>query len=390
VSTGFSRTLRFVEADGFRLGFGSLIVTLVFLAAWAGWFVFAPITLYAVTSSARLEVDREAHAIDAPIAGRVVRRPMQLGQEVAEGDLLVELDAEQTRFQVEEKRAEKTGLTVQLETLRKEIEAQQQALLQAKQAEGAATQEARSRNDETAAAAKFAEEQAARVVRMHEEGLVAESERKRAVAEAEQRRAGAVAQQESLKRMGLDRRLGQSEKRALLAELDRQAADLEGKLTAIDATVARLEHEMGLHQIRAPVAGRLGEVVPLQPGTVVEKGARLGAIVPKGEVRVVAEFSPMEALGRVRPDQKAKLRLEGFPWVQYGSVAATVVEVADETQNGKIRVELVIDRGPTFPVPLTHGLPGTLEVAVEKISPAALVLRGAGRALAQPTQESAH
>jgi membrane fusion protein (multidrug efflux system) len=225
---------------------------------------------------------------------------------------------------------------------------------------------------------------------MHEEGLVADSERKRAVAEAEQRRAVAAAQQESLKRMGLDRRLEQSEKRALLAELDRQVADLEGKLTAIDATVARLEHEMGLHQIRAPVGGRLGEVVPLQPGTVVEKGARLGAIVPKGEVRVVAEFAPTEALGRVRPEQQAKLRLEGFPWVQYGSVPATVVEVADETQNGKIRVELVVDRSRAFPAPLQHGLPGTLEVAVERISPAALVLRGAGRALAQPTQETAH
>ena len=36
-------------------------------------------------------------------------------------------------------------------------------------------------------------------------------------------------------------------------------------------------------------------------------------------------------------------------------------------------------------VPMQHGLPGTLEVEVDRVTPASLVLRACGRLLAQPS-----
>jgi membrane fusion protein (multidrug efflux system) len=156
----------------------------------------------------------------------------------------------------------------------------------------------------------------------------------------------------------------------------------------VDAVLSGLTHELEQHHIRAPAAGSLGEVTPLQPGTVIDKGQRLGAVVPTGELRVVAEFAPPEALGRIRAPRELRLRLEGFPWIQYGAVAASVTHVATEPLNGRIRVELGLEQAVSFPVPLQHGLPGTLEVEVERISPAALVLRAAGRALSRPKPEA--
>jgi len=105
------------------------------------------------------------------------------------------------------------------------------------------------------------------------------------------------------------------------------------------------------------------------------------------KVIVVAEFAPPEALGRVRPEQRGRLRLDGFPWAQYGTVSATVARVATETQNGKIRVELDVEEAPDFPVSLQHGLTGTLEIEVERVSPAHLVLRSIGRASSRPASE---
>ena len=81
---------------------------------------------------------------------------------------------------------------------------------------------------------------------------------------------------------------------------------------------------------------------------------------------------------------KVRLRLDGFPWVQYGSLPARVDRVANEPGSGKIRVELQVDPDHSFSIPLQHGLPGILEVNVEQISPAALVLRAAGTLLAKP------
>jgi membrane fusion protein (multidrug efflux system) len=244
--------------------------------------------------------------------------------------------------------------------------------------------EARARLLQAEAAARLAEEEGARSIRMHEEGLVPEADRKRAEAESEQQQAAVQALEQSLTKIEMDRRFEQSEKQAMLAELERKAAEIEAQLAVVEATLARLEHELEQHRIRAPTRGTLGEVSSPRVGSVLQAGDRVAAVVPSGDVIVVAEFSPPEALGRVRPQQRGRMRLEGFPWVHYGTVTATVARVATETQNGKIRVELDVEKTPDFPVSLQHGLPGTLEIEVERVSPANLVLRSIGRALSRP------
>jgi hypothetical protein len=106
-----------------------------------------------------------------------------------------------------------------------------------------------------------------------------------------------------------------------------------------------------------------------------------------GKVILVAEFPPPEALGRVRPEQRGRFRLEGLPWTRYEAVSATVARVATETENGKIRVELDVEETPDLPVPLRPGLTGRLEIEVERVSPANLVLRSIGRASSRPASE---
>ena len=95
-------------------------------------------------------------------------------------------------------------------------------------------------------------------------------------------------------------------------------------------------------------------------------------------LKIVTDFLPPAALGRIQPGQPARLRLEGFPWTQYGAVSATVASVASEVRDGWVRVELAVHPDAAPPIPLQHGLPGTIEVEVDHISPATLVLRTAG------------
>ena len=135
--------------------------------------------------------------------------------------------------------------------------------------------------------------------------------------------------------------------------------------------------------------GHLGEVASLQPGAVVRQGDTLGVVLPAGALRVVATFLPAIALGRVQPGQPARLRLDGFPWAQYGSLAGTVTSVATEARDGVIRVECRLEPGRPTAIPLQHGLPGTVEVEVERISPATLVLREAGHHLGVSAQNAA-
>ena len=66
-------------------------------------------------------------------------------------------------------------------------------------------------------------------------------------------------------------------------------------------------------------------------------------------------------------------------------MAATVAKVASEPRSGQVRVELAIHPDSSSPIPLQHGLPGTVEVEVDRLSPAALILRIGGKLLARPT-----
>ena len=91
----------------------------------------------------------------------------------------------------------------------------------------------------------------------------------------------------------------------------------------------------------------------------------------------------------MQPGQPARLRLDGFPWAQYGSLAATVTSVATEARDGVIRVELQLPPETPTAIPLQHGLPGTVEVEVERISPATLVLRAVGTRLGVSTRSAA-
>src|SRR4029453_16049414 len=116
------------------------------------------------------------------------------------------------------------------------------------------------------------------------------------------------------------------------------------------------------------MTGRLGEVAELRIGSVVREGDRIAAVVTRGELQVVADFLPPSALGRIRPGQPARLRLKGFPWTQCGSLAAAVRRVASEVRNGRVRVELSVGPDLASPIPLQHGLPGTVEVQVERVA----------------------
>lgn len=144
-----------------------------------------------------------------------------------------------------------------------------------------------------------------------------------------------------------------------------------------------------IRAVRAPATGRIGEITPTSVGQFVSAGSRLASVVPVGELAIVAHFGADAAVGRIRPRQRARLRLDAFPWTQYGSLPAQVTSVASEPVGGDIRVELTPGRISESEIPLQHGLVGTVEVEVDRESPADLVLRAAGQRLSGASRRRA-
>jgi membrane fusion protein (multidrug efflux system) len=345
------------------------------------WGYLARVAVYEVTQTARLEVDRAAHPIATPLAGRVTATHLVVDQEVQEGEVLVELDVEAQRLQREEARVRLAALGDQLVAHRRELAAEEAASQGERQAARLALDEARARHHEAEVAARMAGAEAEFYTRLHERGLAAQLDLMRSRAEAQKRQTVVDTLRLAVNRLDGDQQTHARDRLARLERLKREVVQLEGEWATATATRERLEHEIEQRRIRAPVTGRLGEVATLQPGTVVQAGDTLGMILPPSTLQVVASFPPAAALGRLRPDQPARLRLTGFPWTQYGSLAATVTRVAHEARDGQIRVELRLLSDAPSVIPLQHGLPGTIEVEVERVTPVTLVVRAVGKRL---------
>jgi membrane fusion protein (multidrug efflux system) len=381
----FSHSLRSLKADGFRPSTIGLFLAVTLLACWVGWSLFARVTLYEVTDTARLEVGQEAHALQASVAGRVVTTRLVLNTEVQTGDVLVELDAEGERRRLEEERASLAMLSSQLEALRKEVAAEEQAGQEAQRADQAALAKVQEEWQGAGADLSFAEKEVKHWIRLLEKGYVAELDLLHAKEKERQRRTRTAALRLEVSHREKDMRTKEKDRAVRLKHLHSEVSRLEGQMLSTTQAIERLAYEVEKRRIQAPIAGKIGEIGNVRMGAFILEGDRLGAIVPLGELRVIAHFLPSPALGRIRPGQPAHMRLAGFPWTQYGAIPATVVNVAKEIRDGRVRVELTVHPNPESPIPFQHGLPGTVEVEVDHVSPATLLFRIAGNLLVKPT-----
>ena len=377
--TAFTKTLR--ALDGSRTGpaLVRLFVALALLGAIGYWMTQVPVTLYAVTGDARLEVEGAATVVQALTAGRVVEADLALGKHVVAGDILVRLDALPEQLQKGEEQAKIAAIGPEVQALRAQIAAEAAAGTEEKRSSQSSLQEARLRVEEAGTPAKLAELERARFDALYKEGLTTRRDFDRAVSDAERTRNAVATTLGAIDRLEREQGVRDRERLVRVAALETQISRLESTRPGMEASMRRVTYDVERRVIRAPVTGTIGEAATLRVGSVLQESTRITSIVPAGRLRIVASFLPETAHGRLKPGQNARLRLKGYPWTEFGVVEAVVAEVAGDDREGHTRVELNVLPSPRFRVNLRHGMPGELEIEVERTPPAALVLRQAGQ-----------
>jgi multidrug resistance efflux pump len=380
----FERTLRALAADRDRGALLLAAASAVLLVLWGIWLLVARVPVLVVTAEARLQVALEAHLLAAPMAGQVREVHVVAGQRVAGGQVLYRLDGRVAEGEAAETSVRAEGLRAQVAATGEERESLLAQLRQTEDVASARLAEAAARAGASRAAADSAVREAERFERLLADGLSSVSEVDRLRAEAARHSAEAEAAARALDRLRAEAAAERHELRNDLANLGVALSRLTAELgSVVEQGVVRTA-EAERYVVRAPFAGRVGDVAVRQRGVVVGVGEALATLVPEDELRAVAYFAPGEALGRVRPGQPAELRLEAFPWTEYGSLAARVVAVEEATVEEQVRVDLELVDGSRFPAPLTHGLRASALVEVERRSPLHLLVRGLGR-LASPS-----
>ncbi len=379
MSANFPRTMRSLKSSGRLESRGFLAAAVVLLLIWCVWFVAARVAVHELSDAARLEVTAAVVPVQTDAAGLVVRQNLRVGDNVRQGDVLVELDAESDRRALVEERTHAAGLTSEIAVLQRQLASEEQSLQEIAAAAEVANVEARQRHELARINAAFSREELEWLEELRRRGSASELELLRAHAATDAAAKSEEIAEVTVRRVEREQQERLEKQRALLEALRKDRARLTSELEQAQAAVSRLEHAVERRLVRAPGDGRIGESTDLPPGSFVQPGDTIARIIPPGALRVVAFFPPATALGRIAPGQPARVRLYGFPWGQYGSLPATVTAVAEEPRDGRVRVECRLHPDRDTPIPLRHGLPGAVEVEVERLSPAALVLRLVGR-----------
>lgn len=378
----FSFTLRSIQADSARPGAIAAAVGALGLGLWGIWFLAADLTVYAISREARVEVAQSPSPVVAERGGVVVAVHARAGDPVSEGDVLVELKIDADLIDLDGARAGQDALSITLDARKQALAARVAAYESERRTLEAVVSSAESARRSAEVTARQAADGAARAQALYDQAVIGSAERDAAQAAAQVAASGLSASMDALRSARDAMAQRDDEHQAELATLQGEVDSLASQLEVAWAGVSRRELEVERAQIRAPASGVLGSLEALAVGSPVTAGAVIGAVVPEGDLQVVAGFAPSDAIGRIQPGQRARLRLTGFPWTQFGVIEATVRAVASEPRDGLIRVELEPARDPGSALPLQHALPGEVEVAVEQVSPATLALRAAGRMVA--------
>jgi membrane fusion protein (multidrug efflux system) len=374
----FRRTLQSLEIDKARDRRAPTAFVVVAALAWATWSVTARIPIYASSDLARLESQMSTYRIAPAVDGHITRADLQLGQIVHKGQVLVELDSTRPQNALAEGTTRLAALRQDITALNRQVQAEMRAFEADRARQAVAIQEAGAAADEATAYLEAARRQSDDLAKLRAAGLVADATAAAAAQETKAKSARVTTLALGQQRLETSRAVSTAEAESRVAALQAQRTRLEGEVAVAESAIAQLRHDIELRRIVAPESGRIGELKNVHVGTFISAGTALGTVVPDEPLRIVADLSP-ELMTRVRVGEPARFRYEGLSTLTHGSIAAVVTRTGTEVRDGTFEVILApANSQPSPPIPLTHGLRGSIDIEVERLSPLDLLLRRAG------------
>jgi|KBSSwiStaDraftv2_1062776.scaffolds.fasta_scaffold44679_2 HlyD family secretion protein len=168
-------------------------------------------------------------------------------------------------------------------------------------------------------------------------------------------REGALRQAENVLRQNL----------ALLRQdgenLANQTRELEAALKSTEMRLKLAESQVSLTSVTMPVAGIVADLKIANAGEVVNVGQLVATVVPDGVPLVVEAAVPNRDVGFVKPGIEGRIKIEAYPFQQFGTLRArvrTVLPGLGRDNNFTVRLELLETRlgaGDTT-LPLFPGL----------------------------------
>ena len=379
----FSRSMRFLATDRGRRSKLAILIAMIFIGAWLVWFFGARISVYEVSEDARVEVGRVAYRVDAPVTGQVGAVHLALGRNVQAGQVLLELVDRDLRLALVEKRTRVTGLGAEIELLKRQLETAHSTLGAYHSVAGAEIGEADAHRREAALLARLAHEEAERAERLFQAGLVSAADVARRRIEEEARGALAKGSEQTVDRVEAEGRARRSDLAGAVARLSERSWSSSKELGGPRKRPSTRSDTISIYGTARPSPNRRDRGAP--------GGFRPQSGRPDRPHRTSRRSARgREVLGRQRqracPSRSA--RAAASLQLPMAAVRHPLGDGRERRKRGARRPLASGARHPSGSAFLASlcstGSTGTVEVEIERVSPAVLVLRTAGRRLRSP------
>lgn len=168
-----------------------------------------------------------------------------------------------------------------------------------------------------------------------------------------------------------------------LAEMEEELQQLEysflekQRLALDNVREAAQNIENGLHSwqqrylITAPSDGKLAYLQNLTENQFVKSGDTLFAVLPAQQDFVAFVEAPVKGMGKAAVGQKVVLKLDDYPFQEFGTVEGEVLSMAPSTDIKTYRLEVALPKGLKSSyrrtLPFKSELSGTAEIVTEDI-----------------------
>lgn len=359
-AAGWSESIQTVLAQPPARFSGQLIfMGLAFVSVFVTWACVG--TMQEVSSAAgELIPQGETFKIQPVAAGEINQVLVGEGDAVRKGDLLFTIDS--TLLDNEIARLEKTLSATRLELsqvrslieeTRRENMAQAlsaQADIQAKQAARAASEASTQTSERllTGLAGEVSayEERLARLSSLEAKGAISREylfeveqgvlDRQKSVSQTQGELAQGAAYIQQIE-AELDQKRAIAQQIGVVGEQSLQrllveAGQLEATLADTQSLIEEAQTRLAQTQVRSPASGIISALDIDNIGEFAQPGTTLAEVVPENTPLVLSVLMPQAKAGLIAPDMPVNIKLDAFPYQNYGLLSGTVLSISPDVK----------------------------------------------------------
>ena len=114
----------------------------------------------------------------------------------------------------------------------------------------------------------------------------------------------------------------EAESRKSLQQINREILNIERQINETSKSIE-------LDTLSSPIAGHVFDLVPSSPGYIVSNGETVAKIIPIGDLEAEVFVSNAD-IGFLRPNMKAAIRVDAFPFTQFGEIAGKLKAIGKD------------------------------------------------------------